>query len=52
MLLVDDEASVLLSSKMLLNSVGIKDVTTLEDSRDESVTRLSQDSESTRLIPL
>jgi len=33
-LLVDDEASVLLSSKMLLNSVGIKNVTTLEDSRD------------------
>jgi DNA-binding NtrC family response regulator len=33
-LLVDDEASVLLSSKMLLNSVGIRNVETLEDSRE------------------
>lgn len=33
-LLVDDEASVLLSSKMLLNSVGIRNVATIEDSRE------------------
>lgn len=33
-LLVDDEASVLLSSKMLLNSIGIRNVETLEDSRE------------------
>ena len=32
-LLVDDETSVLLSSRMLLNSVGIKNVETIEDSR-------------------
>ncbi|MCP4409701.1 MAG: sigma-54-dependent Fis family transcriptional regulator [Gammaproteobacteria bacterium] len=33
-LLVDDEASVLLSSKMLLHSVGVRNVETLEDSRE------------------
>ena len=33
-ILVDDESTVLLSSRMLLNSEGIKDVLTLEDSRE------------------
>lgn len=32
--LVDDESTVLLSSRMILGSAGIKDVLTLEDSRD------------------
>ncbi len=32
--LVDDEASVLLSSKMILGSAGIKNVQTIQDSRD------------------
>ncbi len=32
--LVDDEATVLLSSRMILNSAGIKDVLSIEDSRE------------------
>ena len=31
--LVDDESSVLLSSRMILASAGIKDIITVEDSR-------------------